>query len=419
MGLDDIYKFDERLQRELDQLDVHHEADRDAVDRFLRKKANSIKDSTLWNYLSQLRRIAEFYDGERAITELTDEELDQLIFDLRHAPQFGRGDANGMSLRTARNYQETICYFLRFSGYSWAEDYEMIERDEARDDVDPGEMLDSEDIADLVSAAGNQRDIALIEFLADTGARIGLAASLRRGDVDLDGDKATYTPNPNAKSLKEAPVKPYPIIDAKAPLRAYVRSTHPRPDRDDVALFHKQQGHFSEDDDGGLTPPHFHRRLSKIADKAGIDKPVNPHNFRHSAITRMWREGYEPQQIQHRVGWVLDTDMWETYVHVRAEDMNDSIFADTGQVAPEERESVRRSNCGNCRETLANHHAYCPNCGEPATPEARDTLRSVTDDGVDELGDTDLPASKRQQVALAVKLLQNDGADIPGHSESS
>ena len=417
MPLDDIYGFSDRLQRELDQLDVHHENDRDAVDRFIRKKANTIKDSTLWHYLSQLRRVAEFYDG--AITELTDEELDQLIFDLRHTPAFGRGDANGMSLRTARGYQETLCYFLRFSGYSWAADYEMIDRDEARDDIDPGQMLTSEDIADLVSAAGTQRDIAIIEFLADTGARIGMAASLRVRDVDLDGDTATYTPNPNAKSLKDAPIKPYPIIDAKASLRAYVHQTHPRPDDGNAALFHAQDGRYDPEDDGGLSPPHFHRRLSKIAEKAGIDKPTNPHNFRHSAISRMWREGYEKQQIQHRVGWVLDTDMWETYVHLHAEDMNNSIFADAGEVEPDTRESPGRTNCGNCRETLAEHRDHCANCGEPATPEAQETLTSAISDGVDELGDADLSDTERQQVALAVKILQNDGALLPGRSESS
>lgn len=38
-------------------------------------------------------------------------------------------------------------------------------------------MFDQEDVAALIGAADDLRDIALIEFLADIGARVGMVGS--------------------------------------------------------------------------------------------------------------------------------------------------------------------------------------------------------------------------------------------------
>jgi hypothetical protein len=64
--------------------------------------------------------------------------------------------------------------------------------------------------------------------------------------------------------------------------------------------------------------------------------------------------------------------MWQRYVHVTAEQMNEEIFAGAGVVEDDDSLSRERQRCGNCRETLAPTAHWCPNCGEPATKEARD-----------------------------------------------
>lgn len=399
MDVDDINRFGEHLRDELDKLDQFQEADRDAVQRYITTKSNDLAESTLWQYLSALRRISKYRD--EPIIEIDGDGLDALAFEMMHDPELGQ-HGGGLSKRTVIHYQETVVTFLKSLGYEWPEDYEPMKRDRTGK-VDPGEMLDAEDIQALITAANNQRDVALVEFLADTGARLTLMASLRVKDVDLDGDRAVFRPNPNAKGLKDAPIKPYPVIDSKASLRSYLRYTHPRPDDGNAAFFHKIE-RWDESEDGGMAPNTVRKTLKRLADRAGLDKPTNPHQFRHSAITRMWREGYSKQQIQHRVAWTLDTDMWSKYVHLHAEDMNETIFADSGAVeASSDHEKIRHP-CGNCRTTLAPHHRHCPNCGEPATPEARRERDRFEDEvfdlGMDADTDTEQAVARRLRAAL-------------------
>jgi len=86
----------------------------------------------------------------------------------------------------------------------------------------------------------------------------------------------------------------------------------------------------------------------------------------------MYREGYTKQQIQHRVAWTLDTDMWERYVHLTAEDMNEQIYAEAGVVEETDAQSTTRKRYDNCREVVPPYQQYWDNWGEPATAETRD-----------------------------------------------
>jgi len=393
-SLEDFQGFGEQLQTELDQLDTHRDADRPHIKRFVQYHDPRVSEGTLREYLKNLRMTSQRID--RPLVELDAPAVDEHVYDLRHNSAYGRGSDDGLADTTVYNIQFAIRKFCRFAsddvdGLEWADEYDLISQE--RPSVSPDEMLDADDIAALCDGANNLRDIAIIEFLADTGARISMLGSLRVGDVDLDGDTATFTPNPNAKGLKGAAIREYPIIDARATLRTYLRSTHPRPDDDDVAFFHRMAGHgndFDADDAGALSPSTIHGQLRRAADNAGLDKPVNPHNFRHSAVSRMRREGYTRSQIEHRCSWEVDTDMWAIYEHISAEQHNDDIFRQAGIVADDgEAPEQTRAACGNCRETLAPHHTFCPRCGAPADPSVREAVDTTTEAARDELVTTD------------------------------
>lgn len=415
---DDFRRTKRHLQNQLDKLadaDID-DRDRAAIRAFLRDNAD-LALSSQRQYVAFLRRAA--VRSPVALVEMDHDAFKDLLFEFRH--NYG-SDGSGMSQATIANYQSFLRRLFEHLDREWATD---ISIDRAETTVRADDMLAQEDIAALTDALTHPRDIALVEFLADTGARVGLVGSLRVCDVDLDGERATYTPNPNALGLKDAPIQPYPIIDAKASLRAYIRHSHPRPDEPKAALFHKMR-QYDDDvsvDDGVLGNTQFRRILTGAADDAEVDKPVNPHNFRHSAISRMWREGWDKQQIQHRVQWSVDTDMWATYVHLHAEDMNEEIFADAGVVDDTDTLSRERETCGNCRETLPPHAAHCPNCGEPVTKEARDRRDEVVDAGVEQLAAPDLPDEDRQLAAHILRLVRS-GRAAPTlfndtHAESS
>lgn len=380
-SLEDFQGFGKALENELGKLDRHHGEDLPLVKRFITKTDKRVAESTLSRYLKDLRKTAERLD-DRPISTLTEPEMDAHVYDLRHNPEWGVG-GDPLSDATVRNVEFVVRKFLTTvldDEDHWAYDYELTPQPENR--VTAEDMLRADDIHQLTRHATNLRDIAIIEFLADTGARLSLLGSLRVGDVDLDGEKPTFTPNPEARGLKGADITEYPIIDSAAILRNYLHQVHPRPGRDDVAFFHKMPGHGNDIDegDGALTPNPLRRQIQRAADRAGIDKPVNPHNFRHSAITRMAREGYTRSQIEHRVHWTVDTDMWETYEHISGDEHNDDIFARAGVTDAEDSgPSAERKRCGNCLELVSPGADRCTRCGQPVSPRAQRADRELQD----------------------------------------
>lgn len=409
---DDVHNFARRLENEHDRVrraDIP-ERDRDALMQFLVDKDGQIAVSSLEEYCRRIRMTATISPMPLVEYELDDYE--RLVYQLRHEED--------LTDKTVRNRENTLCIFFKdILDKEWVDDVERISVEPKK--VDPSDMLEPEDIKELISACRHQRDVALIEFLADTGARLGLVLSLRIKDLDLEGDRATYRPNSDAVGLKDAEIKPYPIVDSAATIRGYLRETHPQSENPDAALFHKfrQYDPGEAEDDGAISPTHTRNTLRRIAERSPVDKPVNPHNFRHSAITRMFREGYSRGQIQHRVQWTIDTDMWDRYVHLTAEELNEDIFATAGVAdADGSKADPERRSCGQCREALAPHHEYCSRCGSAVTPAARDEVERLQEGGLEELATGDLTASERRIVAASLKAARSNNS-AAGHVSPS
>jgi len=408
MSLDDPARFRQRFRDELDRLDDADiaDADKDAIHDFIRARDGGLAVSSLEQYCKQLRIVAGF--SETPISDLDLDGARDLFFEIRHN--------DGCAHSTSRNRQRVLRIFLEHHAGEWAEQLEVMPVEKTT--VDADDMLSSDDIATLVAAANNQRDIALIEFLADSGARRTLTVSLRNKDVDLEGETATYRPNADAIGLKGAEIKDYPLIDSVAAMRSYKRFTHPCPDDPEAPFFHKLENF--EDGDRGINPDHLHNHLGRIARRTDLEKPCNPHNFRHSAVTRMVREGYTREEIEHRVHWKLNTDMWETYVHIDAERFNRDIFRKAGVAHQDDDDAHTRERhpCGVCREPLAPHHEYCPVCGEPATKETRELQKSATKSAAKGLAELSA-AERRAFVADMLGRIQDDGSLLGTHESPS
>jgi len=413
MAVDDPQQFARRLELERSKLAESanmHEADREAADAWLKRKSGTVEISSLETYLRRVRLASERADTP--LVEMDADAFHSLVFSLRH--DYDLSDA------TLRSYENAALPFIEdMTGAEWPEDFERTRVKSKVTDLDS--VLTPADIQELVSTARHQRDVAFIEFLADTGSRLSLALSLRVRDVDLS-KPPTYTPNPNATGLKGASIREYPLIDSVAVLRSYLRTSHPRPDDPNVALFHKIKPHSRTaderwSDDGSIRTNAIRQQLGRVAARAGVDKPVNPHAFRHAAISRMAREGYTRSQIEHRVHWTLDTDMWETYEHISSAEHNADIFRSVGLVDAETGPDMVRKPCGNCREPLAPRHEFCPNCGSPATAAASEQVTASKGTVLKRLVDEMNPTTRRELREL-LELIDEHPA-LADHDDSS
>jgi len=281
--------------------------DRDAIEEFCRHREglDDMAPGTVVSDLSLLRNASD-----RADTPLIEMDMRDVrrLFRTLTAPK-GRGgyglDPKGEGMK---GYKRALRVFFQwidsergYGDYPFWEDIKVPSSTRGR--VDEEQLLEEEVVTKLKEAANHARDRALIEFLADTAARISLASQLRVGDIKgLETDRPEFTPNPDGINHKGAPDKRYPILYSQADLRSYLNNHH-IDSRPEAPLWHVLRGYDTENPEmGALSGDRIRDVLRECRQRAGVDKPVNPHNFRHTAITRLRRSGARDDLIQHVAG---------------------------------------------------------------------------------------------------------------------
>ena len=369
--LTDPQRYGPKLNNQLDLLaeaDIPDE-DREAIHTFVRhlSAADSVGKGTIVGRLNKLRLSSERAD--MAITAMDRDDVDTFLFDLERE--------HGLSEGSMRNYRKALRTFYQYREEDWADDIRIGASPDRP--VDPADLLSMEEISELLDAATNPRDTAVIALLADSGLRIGAVASLRVKDIDFSGKAALVTVNDNA-NVKDAKGTT-PLTWAEGYIANWLQA-HPRANDSDAPLIHVRRGWYDPDDDGdgSLDYQYLSRRLKDIADDAGIDRDrVNTHNFRKSAISRWIREGMSDQEIKHRAHWDVDTDQFSQYSGVRDEELNDQILQHYG-VEPDEPRRPELDQCPRCGAALTGSEDFCMSCGGALTDEAAAASEDVEDD---------------------------------------
>jgi len=362
--------------------------DRDAIEEFVRLHRQGVENrklNTLVSDLSVLRNAAE-----RADVPLVEMDMGDLrrLFGTLTAPksQDGYGlDSGGSGMYNYRRGLRILFKWLDdqpdHGDFGFAEDIEIPSQRIER--VRQDELLEEDGIEELKNAARNPRDRALIEFLGDTAARISLASQLRVGDVhDLETDRPYYTPNPDGVGHKGAPDKRYPILYSKAELRTYLNHHHPDP-RPEAPLWAVQRGYDCDNPgESAVSGDRIRDMLRECKGRSSVEKPVNPHSFRHACITRLSKTGHTPKEIQHIAAWA-DDRMLQAYDHTTDRERNEQLRARAGFIDEVDSGTTPPTpkTCGNCRERLSPEARFCPNCGSGTTEEAR-IQREEQDDRV-------------------------------------
>lgn len=437
--IDDIHDLPSKLADERERLtDAVKEgevakADREALIEFdqHRDVEDGVRNATRYADQRQLRVAATESD-----TSLTDLEDAQAVTGLLHTIKYRRGQGNPLSPQTMHKYRCSLRNLFEFLDRDWWDDIDgALSQSRTERSVDGDDMYATDEVEALIGEARSVRDEALVEMLADTGARISLLGTLRVKDLTLDSNRPTFTPHVGADGLKDVPNKPYPLIDSPAVLRRYLNRHHPRSDEPEAPLFHKHPEYYDPEDsadDGALGYQGIYSMLQSAARRAGIDKPANPHNFRHTAITRMMADdAFTKDDIRHRVGWAKDTQMWERYDHLDAETRNSNLFVRTGLADPDEESGPSRAPCGNCGTMTQTDRRYCGQCGAAVTEEARETVEETqgdvskdrvrADDPVDRLLYQKLGEKLDMEPSVVERRLEGEGDhdDLPSSSSSS
>jgi integrase/recombinase XerD len=150
------------------------------------------------------------------------------------------------------------------------------------------------------------RDIALLEILFATGARVSEVCGLTVGAVDLDGGRIRIF----GKGARERTID---LCDPEvlATLREYQSLYHPGALPEGGYFFPAREGAPVSDQTVRVS-------LRRYVRAAGLEVHITPHMFRHSVATLLLEEGVDIRYIQRILGHSsLVTTQIYTQVHDR------------------------------------------------------------------------------------------------------
>lgn len=154
---------------------------------------------------------------------------------------------------------------------------------------DEADLFTRDEVQALRDSVEGARNRAILEMLLNTGQRISAIQGLRIRDIDVDA--GYFYLNTDRSGLKGADRRGRrrPLLGARRPMANWLEE-HPLSPDSDAYVFIGNLDHHKTKPDEPLCQGTIRRMLEYTAEKAGVDKPVNPHNFRHYWTTIMKQE---------------------------------------------------------------------------------------------------------------------------------
>lgn len=258
------------------------------------------------------------------------------------------------------------------------------------------------------------RNRAFLELLIFTLQRLTALLTLRVGDVDVDEGAIYLNDDYDAREggLKGAlrRGRRRPVYGARTYLRDWVEAR----DADSASDWLFVGDHTNSQTAVG---DHWSERsargfLNTIGELADVDKPTNPHNFRHYGITVLrWDYDIPWDEINAQAGVVKGSEMPKTtYNHVDDTDLRRKIEERMG-LKDERQNRFAPVVCPVCGEVMKAGWRKCPVCDEQFAPGA--------DEGDAELdwlaAEADMTADTFERVLgrTLERLLEDRGHDDP------
>jgi site-specific recombinase XerD len=259
-----------------------------------------------------------------------------------------------LAASTKKDYKICIRKF-----YQWLtpEEYPSILgwltiKEKIRNSKVPEDLLTEDDIFKMIEASNHLRDKTLIATLYESAARIGEMANLKIKHVHFDelGVQLTLTGKTGMRRVRTIICAPY--------LASWL-SIHPyRNDPESYVWINIGTRNYGK-------PMNYHGYnvlLKRTAQKAGINKRMYPHLFRHSRCTIL-AQNLTEAQLEKYVGWVPGSDMSGVYVHLSGRDLDGAILKLYGLEVEESKPQISFKRCPRCGTTNEATNKICKKCG--------------------------------------------------------
>jgi len=349
----DVHNYKRRLEialRKVDESNIPEDAKKDIFDFNQYSLAKGLTNSRMVKYIYNLILAAELLG--KSFTEATKEDLVRVV---NQVLQKDWAD------HTKHDFNVIMKRF-----YKWLEggDEEYPQKVKwiptTLKNVNkklPEELLTKDEVIALINAAEHPRDKALVSVLYESGCRIGEILSLRMKHVNIDelGGQIIVDGKTGMRRVRLVVSIPYLTIWLEH---------HPLKNKPDAPLWPiigKRNHHDF------FKYKNANKLLKNLADKAGINKRVNPHIFRHSRATLLANHLTEAQ-MNHYFGWIQGSRMPSTYVHLSGRDLDRAILELNGIKKLQEEKQDKTfvlKQCERCGEANSPTSLFCKKCYAP------------------------------------------------------
>jgi len=226
----------------------------------------------------------------------------------------------------------------------------------------PEELLTEDEVLRIARAANHPRDKAFVLVLYESGCRIGEMLSLKVKNVQFDQYGAILRVTGKTGDRRVRIISSAPALTAWLDLYEYSKEPN-------AALWPPRSNRVYQ---SGISaePASFYAILRGLATKAGVNKRVYPHLFRHSRATFLASKLTEAQMKEH-FGWTQSSEMAATYVHLSGRDVDNTLLAlyhvtdENGNKLVEKEPEIQAKSCPRCKEKNSPISRFCYKCGNP------------------------------------------------------
>jgi integrase len=234
---------------------------------------------------------------------------------------------------------------------------------------DEADLFTRDDVQALRDHVTDARNRAILEMLRNTGQRISAIQGLRIGDVDTEA--GWFSLNTDRDGLKGAAdrIQPRPLFGAEPYLADWI-DVHPFADDPEAYPFIGNPDHHHTKPDQPRCQGAIRSMLENSAAEAGVDKPVDPHDFRHYWTTIAKQDyGLDDEENKLLLGHERESNGLNlTYNHTVSERLLSNTERKLDGSDASRDKPLTPDQCTVCDEVLESHWLCCPVSGTQYGP---------------------------------------------------
>lgn len=349
-----IYPLKECIRRQIAKVekDPHNSA---ILMRYYKVRSSEVSSATLLADLIRLNQMSVMLG--KKFEDATVQDIEDLIFAV---------DQRRNSDSTKNKFRQALKSLFRWLKKTGPGEYppevKWIRRKRVPlVAIKPEDLISFDDCLRISECASNMRDKALYQCKLDAGCRIGEILTVRVGEVQFNEWGAVL--NSDGKT-GEAPL----ILTWSAKTLAIWLNNHPFRDNPQAPLWPLLERNTPQQ----LKYAAAYQGFKKCVVKAGINKRVWPHLFKHVSCSRDHELGMSDPYRRYKHHWTPNSKMPQVYEHLTnsivTKIQRESVQKETGQAVtppPDQERVLILRKCRRCEFDNPRDSLYCNRCTFP------------------------------------------------------